>query len=337
MNSSRAQGYVEWLRGLVGPRKILLVTVTAFLQDEHGRVLFQRRSDFQDAWWGLPGGVLERGETAGQCVVREVEEETGLLVQPVRLTGVYTGPRYEVVYPNGDRVQQVTACFECHITGGDLRADGREIDSLVFYPPDQLPFIPIWYADMARRALARDSEAFFEQPHPRSLLSGQTPPEEGEPASRTNFLADMRRIVGHAALVMPGCSALVRDEDGRVLLQLRRDFEHWGLPSGAMDLGEIAAETVVRETREETGLEVEPIRLAEVRSGHEVVYPNGDRLFIFGMLFECRLVGGRLQPDGRESLEARFFDPEDLPPMGPGQTERLKQALSDTDRAARFL
>ena len=50
MNPSRPQSYNEWLRGLVGPRKILLAIVTALIQNEQGRVLFQRRPDFQDAW-----------------------------------------------------------------------------------------------------------------------------------------------------------------------------------------------------------------------------------------------------------------------------------------------
>lgn len=66
--------YVRWLLARVGHVRVILV-YTAFIPDQQGRVLLQRRSDFP--WWGLPGGVLERGERPEECLVREVREETG--------------------------------------------------------------------------------------------------------------------------------------------------------------------------------------------------------------------------------------------------------------------
>ena len=80
--------YLEWLRAYVGHHLIPLVYATALIRDEAGRLLFQRRADFGETWWGLPGGLLEPGETPAACVRREALEETGLRVEPIRLTGV---------------------------------------------------------------------------------------------------------------------------------------------------------------------------------------------------------------------------------------------------------
>ncbi len=63
------------------------VSVAAAVVREDGKFLAIKRRD--NGRWELPGGVLEPGETASAGVVREVEEETGLLVEAVRLTGVY--------------------------------------------------------------------------------------------------------------------------------------------------------------------------------------------------------------------------------------------------------
>ena len=76
--------YITWLRGQVGPALLPLAYVTGIVRDAAGRVLFQRRTDFGAAWWGLPGGLFEPGETPAACLCREVLEETGLRVEPRR-------------------------------------------------------------------------------------------------------------------------------------------------------------------------------------------------------------------------------------------------------------
>ena len=108
--------YIHWLRSKIGSRKTLLAYATALIRDDEGRLLFQRRSDFD--WWGLPGGVLEIGESFAACAQREALEETGYHVEPTRLIGLYCAPHWDVRYPNGDEVQQFTVALECRITGG---------------------------------------------------------------------------------------------------------------------------------------------------------------------------------------------------------------------------
>jgi 8-oxo-dGTP pyrophosphatase MutT (NUDIX family) len=89
--------YLQWMRQHVGQQKILLAFATACVRDENGRILWQQRADF--GWWGLPGGILELDESLPQCAVREVKEETGLEVTPVRLIGIYSSPDFDVTYP----------------------------------------------------------------------------------------------------------------------------------------------------------------------------------------------------------------------------------------------
>ena len=138
--------YIDWIRKHVGHDKILLVFASACILDNSGRLLMQRRTDF--GWWGLPGGVLELGESLSECVVREVREETGLDVEPLHLIGIYSSPDFNVTYPNGDQVQQVTACFDCRIVGGNLSVNNKETLDLAWFPIDEMPSTAPWYKAM---------------------------------------------------------------------------------------------------------------------------------------------------------------------------------------------
>jgi ADP-ribose pyrophosphatase YjhB (NUDIX family) len=307
--------YLSWLRQRVGRQKVLLVFASACVRDEAGRVLWQRRSDF--GWWGLPGGVLELDESLPQCVVREVREETGLTVTPERLVGVYSSPDYQVVYPNGDQVQQVTACFECRPLGGELRPGVSETLDLAWFPLDEPPSTAPWYEAMAADLAAGGRGASFRRGGP------------GERPSGASFFSRMREHIGQEPLILPAAGALVRDDAGRVLLARRRDTGEWSLPGGAMELGERIDRTAVAEVREEVGLEVEPIRLIGVHSDPGCwTYPHGDQIKVVSVLFEGRAIGGRLRPDGAEMVEARFFRPEELPPMGEWHARRVGDGLA---------
>ena len=69
--------------------------VAAVIHNGDGRILLQRRSD--NGLWGLPGGSVEIGESVRDAIVREVREETGLTVEVLRLIGVYSDPRIQIV------------------------------------------------------------------------------------------------------------------------------------------------------------------------------------------------------------------------------------------------
>lgn len=77
--------YIPWIRSKVGSRKFFMVAGTTVVQDENGRILLQRRADFDV--WALPGGALKRDEDIEVCARRELREETGLHVGALRLIG----------------------------------------------------------------------------------------------------------------------------------------------------------------------------------------------------------------------------------------------------------
>jgi 8-oxo-dGTP pyrophosphatase MutT (NUDIX family) len=91
---------------------------SAFVQDEKGRVLLTRRAD--NGRWCLPGGHIDPGESVAEATAREVLEETGLVIQPGRLIGIYSSPDYLVVYKDGNKAQFVSTCIAGEVTGGEM-------------------------------------------------------------------------------------------------------------------------------------------------------------------------------------------------------------------------
>jgi len=118
----------------------------------------------------------------------------------------------------------------------------------------------------------------------------------------------LRAAVGHAPIILPGVIAVVRNDAGDVLAIRRTDFEMLDVPGGYCDLGETTTAAVIREVREETGLEVEPVHVMGVYSENMVyTYPNRDTVHGVGIAFECRVTGGTLQADHDEVSEAAFM------------------------------
>jgi 8-oxo-dGTP pyrophosphatase MutT (NUDIX family) len=111
-------------------------SVTALVFDAQGRVLLGLHSNA--GVWVAPGGAIDPDEAPQDAVVREVWEETGLHVEPVRFRGVYGGPDFRVRYENGDEVTYVMSVFECELIGGALRADGVEILDVGWFAPAEL-------------------------------------------------------------------------------------------------------------------------------------------------------------------------------------------------------
>ncbi len=112
-------------------------SVAAVIFDRRGRLLLQQRSD--GGQWGLPGGSVEIGESVASAVVREVREETGLTVRPLRIVGVYSDPSLQVVrYPDGNVWHYVTTLFECRVVRGDLTTCDETL-ALAYFPVQRLP------------------------------------------------------------------------------------------------------------------------------------------------------------------------------------------------------
>jgi 8-oxo-dGTP pyrophosphatase MutT (NUDIX family) len=118
--------FVQRLRQLVGGEELLqLPSVSVALRDSDGRVLLARHSE--GGVWLLPGGAIEPGEVPADAAVREMFEETGLLVRLTGLVGVFGGPEFVVRYRNGHRTSYVMSVFEAAIHRGHAQADGTEL------------------------------------------------------------------------------------------------------------------------------------------------------------------------------------------------------------------
>ena len=150
-------------------------------------------------------------------------------------------------------------------------------------------------------------------------------------------IVHLRKHVGHITLLTPAVAAIIRDEAGAILLIRRGDGQGWSLPGGVLEPGEVLADALVREVEEETGLDVEPVRLIGVYSDpdvNHVTYPNGDQIHLVSATFECRILGGRLRPDGEESLEVAYCSPQALPEsLVRAHRIRIKDALEEREAA----
>ncbi len=129
-----------------------------------------------------------------------------------------------------------------------------------------------------------------------------------------NYIQELRALVGHRPLIIAAAGVVIFDDAGRVLLQ-HRDDGHWGIPGGAMELGETLEETARREVREETALGLGVLTLVDVYSGPEFFgrYPNGDEAFFVMVIYETREVYGAIVPDGSETHELAYFALDGLP------------------------
>jgi 8-oxo-dGTP pyrophosphatase MutT (NUDIX family) len=122
--------YVAELRERIGTSRLLLPSVTAIVYGPLGEILLVRQRDGNI--WSTPGGSVEPDERPVDAVVRETWEETGLLVQPTALIGVFGGPDFVVQYRNGDETQYVMSVFECSVISGEVAEMTDEVTACRF-------------------------------------------------------------------------------------------------------------------------------------------------------------------------------------------------------------
>jgi ADP-ribose pyrophosphatase YjhB (NUDIX family) len=104
--------------------------------------------------------------------------------------------------------------------------------------------------------------------------------------------------------------AAVTNDRGELLLIQRADSGVWLYPTGWCDVGYSAAEVVVKEVQEETGIEAEPVRLIAVLDGLRLGFT---RIPLYSLVFYCKAVGGKLEPHPLECRDVGWFTPDTLP------------------------
>lgn len=128
--------YYQEIRQYVGHRPLILPGAVVIIQNEFNEILLQER---KPGLFGLPGGLMDLGESLEETASREVLEETGLSVSDLELCKVFSGPDYYFKIDNGDEFYSVTVVYQTKTFTGTLQANEEETLSLNFFPIDNLP------------------------------------------------------------------------------------------------------------------------------------------------------------------------------------------------------
>jgi ADP-ribose pyrophosphatase YjhB (NUDIX family) len=125
--------------------------------------------------------------------------------------------------------------------------------------------------------------------------------------------------------LVPSVTAIVPNRDGAILMVHKTDNDLWALPGGAMDVGESMADAVIREVKEETGVDVEVTGLVGIYSNpnHVMAYDDGEVRQQCSICFTTRLLGGRLATSS-ETKEVRFVATGDLDALNIHPSMRLR-------------
>jgi 8-oxo-dGTP diphosphatase len=185
--------------------------------------------------WDPPAGRLAPGESFEKGAVREVYEETGLLVTPQRLLATWVGNR-----PGGDRLASVT--YIGQVSTDDVRLSDEHLD-YTWATLDEWLGLPSWWS---RENILATADAVGALP--KAPLSEPALPAPFEPGV-------VNATLGAGTVVVD-----LRNGAPRALLMRRRKPPTglWENPGGLLDSGEDFRLCARRETMEETGLDVEP-------------------------------------------------------------------------------
>ena len=146
------------------------------------------------------------------------------------------------------------------------------------------------------------------------------------------YIMELRRELGSRPIIMAGTGVILVNGKNEILLGRRTDNGFWDYPGGSMELGESFEDCARREVLEETGLTCGKLEFLMDVSGQESFYryPNGDQVYIAGIVYLCRDFTGQMKVQEEEVAEQRFFPMDRLPEnLVPGS---LKKRIFDKVR-----
>ncbi|SFJ19395.1 NUDIX hydrolase [Thermoflavimicrobium dichotomicum] len=136
--------------------------------------------------------------------------------------------------------------------------------------------------------------------------------------------------------LVPAASAVVTDQEGRIVLHKRSDNHLWSLPGGVMELGESIEQTIIREVKEETGFDVEVLKCIGLYTdpGHVIAFSDGEVRQQFSICFACKILGGEKSVSS-ESTRVELFTKEEIEQMDlhPAQRIRIQDFFANQERA----
>lgn len=130
----------------------------------------------------------------------------------------------------------------------------------------------------------------------------------------TGYISEMRKLVGHRTIMQCAASIICVDDQNRILMGRRSDNHKWGYSGGAVEIDEHVEDCAKRELHEEMGLIADELEFFSVNSGPEAhyVYPNGDEVSNFEIVYICRKWHGEIKPNDGEMKDLRFFSRDEI-------------------------
>jgi 8-oxo-dGTP pyrophosphatase MutT (NUDIX family) len=141
--------------------------------------------------------------------------------------------------------------------------------------------------------------------------------------ARTDYFNDPQAPKANS--IVPAASAIVVNDEGKILVHRRSDNDLWALTGGAMEIGESIAETAIREVKEETGLDVKPEYIIGIYTDprHVLAFSNGEVRQEFSLCFACSLVSGTISVSD-ESFEVAFLSSREIEHLNMHPSIRLR-------------
>jgi len=177
-----------------------------------------------------------------------------------------------------------------------------------------------------------ERERYEEVLHVAADIKAALEESEESRRERGHFVQEWMDNIGEGipGYVTPkvAIGAIVGNDDGEVLLVKRAPSGVWLFPSGWADVGYSAAEVVVKEVREETGIDAEPVQLLGVVDGMRMGFT---KFGMYMLLFHCRAVGGELVPHPLETDGCGWFSRDELPTPTVGAEWWAQRAFAAID------
>ena len=131
--------YIKYIRSMVGHKEIMAVGVCVFLINEKEELLLETRSD--NGFLSIPGGALDMGEKVKDGALRELKEETGIVLDDLKFVAVLSGEDSRMVYPNDDITYYTDVCFFARVNSDiEIKPLDNESKEIKFYKMDEIPF-----------------------------------------------------------------------------------------------------------------------------------------------------------------------------------------------------
>ena len=126
------------------------------------------------------------------------------------------------------------------------------------------------------------------------------------------YISKIREYVGHAPIMATAATCIIYDEYKGILFEKRSDNGMWCIPGGSLEFGESLEEGLLREVKEETGLDIFNPVFLDVKANVHIIYPNQDEVYYTDVVYYSNEYSGILQHD-EESTELKWFKLDELP------------------------